>query len=223
MRKISGWPAGVVIIASMAALIALGCRTPRLHQAILDNDVRLLESALLDGEVGSAWTPCAPVPYKRTWPIHLACDLNRIECVRILAEHGCELDAVDGYGRTPLMISCDKSTGAIKLLVRHGASLEIADRMGRTALQRAISTDAFDAADLLLSLGASGKHKNGEITRFHVLAMRANDGQIDAARSLVEELLDQGVDPSAGKSAADIAESRGNSRVAELLRSLTSR
>ena len=55
--------------------------------------------------------------------------------VRLLLDHGAEVDAVDAHGRTPLMYAAHTGSAAIvAVLLRHNASVEAHDTESRTPL-----------------------------------------------------------------------------------------
>ena len=75
------------------------------------------------------------------------------ECVRILLEHGAEIDAQDKNGVTPLMnaawFGC---TLAVSELLRHGASVSLHDKQGRTAEDLARIKNQLEIIPILRTL-----------------------------------------------------------------------
>lgn len=70
-------------------------------------------------------------------PLHLAASINNLSMVRKLRGFGSNLDSIDGFGSTPLMMA--KTPEMTSLLLDEGAKHEIRDAHGRTALQLAMN------------------------------------------------------------------------------------
>ena len=64
-------------------------------------------------------------------PIHLACVRNHVHCATSLINNFANVDAEDGNGRTPLLISAIQgSVPLVFLLLQHGARYDISDSYG---------------------------------------------------------------------------------------------
>ena len=55
-------------------------------------------------------------------PLHMACELDAVECVEVLVSSGADLKAEDGQLRTPLLLACESNaTASAKILMQKGA------------------------------------------------------------------------------------------------------
>ena len=115
-----------------------------------------------------------------------------IRCIRTdnvpdaeyLMKNGVNIDIVDAYGYTALMISANYNHVTMaKLLIKYGANLNSVDKYGLTALMRCACYNHFEIAEFLL--------RNGAI----IDNIRTNDGRttIDCAHRnenyYIEELV----------------------------------
>jgi len=76
----------------------------------------------------------------------------------ILAKAGCDPDARDKLGLTPLLVCCGKPTVGYQtlaeLLIKRGASVHVRDPLGNTPLLLAVSGEQWSICRLLLENGA---------------------------------------------------------------------
>jgi ankyrin repeat protein len=82
-----------------------------------------------------------------------------VACVRILIQHGADVNAPDYDGLTPLhtCIVAGNSEGyhaVARLLIQSGASLEARDKLGCTPLQMAAERGNATMVEVLAGLGA---------------------------------------------------------------------
>ena len=76
-------------------------------------------------------------------PLHLACELDAGECVKVLIAHSADLRAEDGQLRTPLLLACELgAAGSATLLMDAGASLA-ATPLGLVALHALAGCERF--------------------------------------------------------------------------------
>lgn len=98
---------------------------------------------------------------ERISPVLLAAHGGHPPCVKLLHEHGADLNlAMDG-GRTPLheaVINGDKET--MSTLIDLGAQLDLADEEGNTPLHLAVSNEKIEAVAYLIERGANVDRQN---------------------------------------------------------------
>lgn len=89
-------------------------------------------------------------------PLHLAAAHGYIEIVRLLLEHGADLEAKDEYGDTPLSWAIgDECAPIVHLLLKHGADVNTQNAVLKsTPLHEAVYDDA-GIARLLIEYGAN--------------------------------------------------------------------
>jgi ankyrin repeat protein len=134
-----------------------------------------------------------------------------------LIRAGADVRWAYGDGSTPLYHAAyfnDRPTAA--LLLEHGADIQAPRRIGFTPLQVAAENDATDVAELLIARGAQLEAREGSEgdTPLHVAA------HCDAPRVaalLIARGANVGAVNNAGKTPLDLANERGNSKIAEML------
>ena len=100
-------------------------------------------------------TPAEAAQYRG---VHAAAHAGDAARIRQLAAGGADLDARDGYGRTPLMVATfAKQRGAVEALARAGAKLDLLESDRYDAVTIASVADDEATLKLLLSFGASAK------------------------------------------------------------------
>jgi len=73
-------------------------------------------------------------------PLHLAAYYNHLEPIKILIQHGADIESLDGHGQTPLYAAATKvgSEDAVKLLIDHRArSKELKNNSGQWLFEAA--------------------------------------------------------------------------------------
>ncbi len=107
-----------------------------------------------------------------------------IDVVRLLMDHGADLEAKDAFGRTPLTwTSIYGKIDVVKLLLNRGADIEGKDGYGRTSLSVASSRGRIDVVRLLLDRGADAGSKDN-LGRTPLIYASMNH-QLDVVRVLV--------------------------------------
>lgn len=120
---------------------------PPLISAIHNNDTKHLIELLEDGEEINS------DEYLKGWtPLICACSNSRIECIKILLEHGACVNAQDEFGITPLMLACfNNNIECVKILLEHKKiKITLPDMCGKTALDIAKSLNHTECVKLLL-------------------------------------------------------------------------
>jgi len=97
--------------------------------------------------------------------LHIAADRLQTECVRVLLEHGAEVDARDSMQWTPLIwatftASWPESGATVRLLLEHGADVHVEGEEGTSALAQAGWVGSEDTIRVLLEWGAGSNVKH---------------------------------------------------------------
>ena len=91
--------------------------------------------------------------------LHLAASKGRVDCCRVLLDHGADIEAEDGRGCTPLMYA--SNCGVLKLLLSCGANVNARSLSGWTALHFCAYHDwSIRSLLLLVSAGADMEAAN---------------------------------------------------------------
>ncbi|ANB59930.1 ankyrin repeat domain-containing protein [Anoxybacteroides amylolyticum] len=89
-------------------------------------------------------------------PLHYAIDSGDIELVRLLVQHGADVNATNEAGTTPLMKAAQfGQTEIVKFLYAHGADINRTDDQGETALSKAVEGNQVATVQFLLQAGAN--------------------------------------------------------------------
>jgi len=141
---------------------------------------------------------------------------SHMECIRLLAEYGIDINSANMYGETPLHLACEKRyTEGTKLLISHWADVNVKDNGNSTPLHRASERGDMECVQLLLAHGAdiNSRGLNGYTPL--QLAIGLNH------TGCVEELLLHGADVTIrnrdGRTAYDIAKRNGYSHIVDML------
>jgi len=97
-------------------------------------------------------------PERGTISLHAAAENNRVECLRLLLDHGVDVNVADGYGLTALHRTVNKGSGVsiVSELLNCGADVLVTDKAGLTALHRASMRGNLEAVRSILD-HAKGK------------------------------------------------------------------
>ena len=108
-------------------------------QALIEKGANLLEKDP-HGDTALALAACGRAP----------------EIVKLLLDHGDDVNGVDEYGLTPLLWACSRqaSTSVIKALLERGADAKVKDKEGQSALAMASERGRPEVIRLLLDRGA---------------------------------------------------------------------
>jgi len=118
-------------------------------------------------------------------PLHLACELDAGECVKVLIAHSADLRAEDGQLRTPLLLACELgAAGSATLLMDAGASLGVTDKTDKTPLHWLSQHGCADALTLALRKGADANATDGSLRT--PLWYAISKGQIGCAMLLLD-------------------------------------
>jgi ankyrin repeat protein len=122
-------------------------------------------------------------------PLIQACLHNNYKMVKLLIEHGADVNIMNLDGNTPLMEACiHNNYKMVKLLIEHGVDVNAKDKCQETALMRACKHRNYKSVKFLIKNGANIKTTNhlGE-TPLGVACFRGNS-------KIAKLLLDNGAD-----------------------------
>jgi RNA polymerase primary sigma factor len=113
----------------------------------------------VDGVLGAGLSSVDRAKDKSLNPLlRMAAITGEETAVRFHIGRGDDLDAGDGTGMTPLMLTVSKNRSSVcALLIEAGADLELCDPSGRDALSIALATRATETAEILSASSAQLK------------------------------------------------------------------
>jgi ankyrin repeat protein len=128
-------------------------------------------------------------------PLHLASETHSCAVMRLLMEHGADVDSEDCDGRPPLHFAINSkmngATEAMQLLVDHNADINMADANGNTALHLAAVSKKITRVNLLIRGGADVCMRN----RAGKSALHFVMKHVPNSLRTVEERMDSGIRP----------------------------
>src|SRR6266566_5221938 len=131
--------------ASLATGAGAGDNADKLYSVLRGGDLRGLKS-LLDQGI----SPDTPDRNQIT-PLMYAAQVGSLEAMRILLDHGADVNARNGSGSTALMWSA-ADPARVRLLLERGADVNKASKSGRTALMLAgFSPSSAEVVRMLLT------------------------------------------------------------------------
>jgi ankyrin repeat protein len=139
-------------VLAMIAVAALAqspeSSAEKFYSAIRDNNLNQLK-ALLDEKANANVADDHDIT-----PLMYAAEIGSLEAMRLLLDHGADVNAQNGFGSTALMWSVSDAA-KVRLLLDHGAEVNTTARTGRTALIIAAFTNpSAEVVRLLLAKGA---------------------------------------------------------------------
>lgn len=121
----------------------------RLYTAIRSNDLQQLKAGLDEGVSASA------AGTGMITPLMNAAAIGSVDAMKMLIDRGADVNAVNTYGSTALMMSVTDAK-KVRLLLDHGANVNVAARSGRTALIIAsFANPSAEVVRMLLARGAN--------------------------------------------------------------------
>lgn len=152
--------------------------------------------------------------------LHLAMQTNQLAVLDMLIENNkIDRNSKDGKGRTPLHLAIEKNLpDHVKKLIAKGADPNVQDNVGFTSLHTAATMSDSEMVKILLpphsTANIEAKDHNSQ-TPLHV-ATRA--GSVNVVITLLEAGANYAATTSAGKTAENIANDKGYSRIRSILR-----
>ena len=197
------------------------------------NDPDILQHALVAGAaVDHLWTTLSSSSSPRT-PLQLAAETGQLDLVRILLEHGSDINAPAAHsnGRTALQAAASSTVSCIevvKLLLSKGAEVNAMPAAvgGVTALQGAAIQGNINVAWLLIEKGADvnaapslydgrsaveGAAERGRLDMVHLLLNLGARGDVSGAK-------DNGPRGGSFDWAISLADRNGHSEIVDLLK-----
>jgi ankyrin repeat protein/L-ascorbate metabolism protein UlaG (beta-lactamase superfamily) len=141
---------------------------PLAYAAFADNAGEMARLLILSGadvnpDPCKSNKSCTCGPNFRT-PLHAACDMAKIDVVKILVENGARVNLFSNTGLSPLHYAVKSGNQeVVSYLLDHGAFLNVKDnREGWTELHLAAALGYSQMASLLLDKGSCPKVKNND-------------------------------------------------------------
>jgi ankyrin repeat protein len=174
-----------------------------LHLAVGIGDLEIVEALIAAG----ANLEVAGDP-SDAHPLHIAAQVDESEIAGALIDHGAKVDALDGKGRTPLMVAVvNGSSNAAALLLSRGADPKAEDALYHDApIRLAVWANKPEMLKLLVSAGADVNQAN-PINGWTPLHYAANDDRGAAIEFLMANGADSGLRDASGKTPLQLAHS----------------
>lgn len=154
--------------------------------------------------------------YDEMAPLHIASDFNRVELVHYLIMHNANVDAVNQYGYTALLLAANQGYHeVVKVLLAAQATINATNKDGFAPLQLAVCSGSINTVKTLLLARANvnAVNKRG-VNALHTASIRNYPKIVKAL--LVNKADINVVDPS-GRTPLQIAEKNGYGKVVKIL------
>jgi ankyrin repeat protein len=151
--------------------------TTPLTKAVQRNHTAMVKLLLEKGANPNTWSP----------PLYFAAGQGDVEVVRLLLDHGADINETNANQTTALhQATLNGRAAVVKLLIERGAKIEAKDQFGATPLHEAAHWGQPEAARELLDRGANvqARDDHGD-TPLHIAAHRG-------CTAVVKLLLDRG-------------------------------
>jgi ankyrin repeat protein len=139
----------------------------------------------------------------------MAAQSGSLEAIRVLLDHGADIQAQDKNGRTALYVAAQSgSLEAIRVLLDHSTERQAQDKDGRTALHMAAQSGSLEAIRVLLDRGADiqAQDKDGR-TALH---MAVQSGSFKAIQMLLDHSANIQAQDKNGRTALHVAAQSGS-------------
>ncbi|MGA2879560.1 MAG: ankyrin repeat domain-containing protein [Bryobacteraceae bacterium] len=139
---------GKACVLALIAVAALAQEPEQFYSAIRENNLAQLK-ALLDQKASANLAD-----HHGITPLMYAAEVGSVDAMRVLIDHGADVNAQNDFGSTALMWSTP-DTAKVRLLLDHGAQVNLIAKSGRSALIIAAFTNpSAEVVRLLLAKGA---------------------------------------------------------------------
>ena len=126
------------------------------------------------------------IQYETRW--HIASQEGHLEVVKILIEHGAEIEAIYKDGYTPLYIASQNGRlDVVEYLISQQANINMSCHHGSSPLYIATQQGQLDVVNLLLQKGANAEATKSGFTPFYVAC---RNGHLEVAKTLLEHGVD---------------------------------
>lgn len=155
------------ILAALLLIAVAGCaRQSPLVGAVQSGNADLAKTLLAKGvdpnqfdwPGGQFDWPAGQLGWHGTTALHVAAERNSLELVKLLVEHGADVNVRNRLGEAPLLLAIRsfplEPFETVKYLVEHGADVNASSRLGETALSAAAANGDTRIVDFLLAHGA---------------------------------------------------------------------
>jgi ankyrin repeat protein len=160
-------------------------------------------------------------------PLHLAAISGQTEVVKLLLDHGAQIEVIDDQtGGTPLHFAAQRGHAhTAAALLRGGAPIEVADLNGQTALHLAVQKFQRETLVLLLkeSTSVNAQDQGGD-TPLHLIAgdiAQSEDDLIEMAKMLIAAGADVHLKNLEGDTVLDLARKNERLRLFKLIENPT--
>jgi ankyrin repeat protein len=137
-----------VCVLAIIAVAAMAQDPEKFYSATRENNLNQLK-ALLDQKSSADTADDHGIT-----PLMVAAEIGSLDAMRILIDHGADVNAQNDFGSTALMWSVS-DPAKVRLLLDHGAQVDLTARSGRTALIIAAFTNpSAEVVRLLLAKGS---------------------------------------------------------------------
>jgi ankyrin repeat protein len=170
-------------------------KTYRDYDKVLVDIKRVLKAgANVNSKNEGGWLPLSAAVYQANY-------VERLDIVKLLIEHGAEINGRDRWDKTPLFFTCEcqkneQKQAAItaEFLLKHGANINHKDKVEQTPLHCAVKVGNHYATELLINKGAKVNEINNQGgTPLHLAAGSPAGAGWD---NIVKLLLENDADPN---------------------------
>lgn len=192
----------------------------RLHEAVADGNLAAAQAALAEG------ANVASEDLGQT-PLEVASKRGRTKIVRLLLDHGADVNSADNNGNTPLMLAAKSIMAShyggsyaevVELLLEKGANVHARDEKGSTALNWAMASDSeLDRTAIVKLLLDKGADVNAKGYVWTPLISASYKGHTEVVRLLLDRGADIKPQDGDGHNALHYAAEQGHKEIEQLL------
>lgn len=192
----------------------------RLHDAVEHGDLAEAQAALAEGaNVASE--------YHGQTPLETASKRGQVRMVRLLLDHGADVNSIQVDGKTPLMLAAKSVMAShyggsyaevVELLLEKGSNVHVRDEDGNTALHWAVASDSeIDRTAMVKLLLDKGADVNAKGYVWPPIISASYKGHTEVVRLLLDRGADIKPQDRDGHNALHYAAEQGHKEVEQLL------